>query len=353
MSSSSAPDPTEAIILNYQAASLTCRNTYITCNIATSALFVYDYLLCLPRECQYVWKPGKSRASRLLYFSVRYMFLLNSIVPLGVLNPISDKVSTHIQRSVVKLYSACVDRHSGSHPDADRPCRTFVLSSKNRLLLCITMLLGLGPFLVNACTAYLSMPLNLPPPQNCVNVYNVSATLNLADRRNLEGDAKLRPRPTRELPATLAGARHVDECTLLTLSLLDLILVLLSSLSFGIGLGSYVILFLQPITSIPSCHFLLDLYETNARLECGGSSLEQSHVDLSLYFTVAGIEGAEHRDDSPFLRSLSGPVHAFPSDGDDEDDDDYSHLGAGDWGALQLKPVHAAACTRSSLDPGA
>lgn len=68
------------------------------------------------------------------------------------------------------------------------------------------------------------------------------------------------------------------------------------------------------MTSVLNSRFLLDLYETNAKLECGGSSLSQSHLDLSLHFT--GIEGDDAPADSPFLSSFAGPVHHSFSNAD-------------------------------------
>lgn len=61
-----------------------------------TALTLYDYILCLDREYQYVWKTHKSKASRLVYLYIRYISLLNFAMPLATLAPISsDTVSTH------------------------------------------------------------------------------------------------------------------------------------------------------------------------------------------------------------------------------------------------------------------
>ncbi|KAH9849867.1 hypothetical protein C2E23DRAFT_341287 [Lenzites betulinus] len=103
--------------------------------------------------------------------------------------------------------------------------------------------------------------------------------------------------------------------TLLSINILDLILVTLSIIVQS-SAGSYVILFLSPISAILNCHFLLDLYETNIRIEHGGSTLSQSHPDLSLHFTGfnSGSEGTDTPEDSPFLSSFSGPIQPFHDD---------------------------------------
>ncbi|KAH9852810.1 hypothetical protein C2E23DRAFT_729858, partial [Lenzites betulinus] len=63
------------------------------------------------------------------------------------------------------------------------------------------------------------------------------------------------------------------------------------------------------MTTILNCRFLLDLYETHARLKRGGSSLSQSNIGIaSFHFTGIEDPGADSPEDSPFLSSLSGPV---------------------------------------------
>lgn len=58
-----------------------------------------------------------------------------------------------------------------------------------------------------------------------------------------------------------------------------------------------------------TCRFLLALYETNAILERGGSSVSSHSVNLSR----AGQEGSPELPE--FLNPLAGLIHSFP-DGD-------------------------------------
>ncbi|KAH9859127.1 hypothetical protein C2E23DRAFT_35498 [Lenzites betulinus] len=108
--------------------------------------------------------------------------------------------------------------------------------------------------------------------------------------------------------------------TLLAINVLDLVLVALS-ITIPNNEESYVTGFLDPITAILNCKFLLDLYETNARLERGGASLSWSLPDLSLHFTGVGPSenvGAPSGGSS-FLGSFAGPVrHLFSDDGMEE-----------------------------------
>ncbi|KAH9852819.1 hypothetical protein C2E23DRAFT_134565 [Lenzites betulinus] len=61
-----------------------------TCGIAATVMLVYDYVLCLDREYQYVWRSRKSKASRLVYLYIRYISLLEYVTGLVTIPPVSD-----------------------------------------------------------------------------------------------------------------------------------------------------------------------------------------------------------------------------------------------------------------------
>lgn len=58
-----------------------------------TVVYIYDYILCLGREYQYVWHSGKSKASRLVYLYIRYLSLVNLVYAVATMQPISDTVS--------------------------------------------------------------------------------------------------------------------------------------------------------------------------------------------------------------------------------------------------------------------
>ncbi|KAH9852803.1 hypothetical protein C2E23DRAFT_859489 [Lenzites betulinus] len=298
---------------------LTCRRAYATCGVAAIGINIYDYVLCLGREHDYVWQSGKSKTSRLVYLYISCSvigWVTFSLLFLGFLGP----------------------------------------AGRSKRVGGVALILGLVPLIVNVSTvtSHQEKPANLPPPQNCVDQNPGSAALDvtlstqvvvavartatiLADllaivvtwRATRSSRQVLRAsfqQPSLHYvmwknatctPGTVAHTIdnvHVHS-TLLLANLLDLILVTLSITVPG-NQGSDVILLINPLNSILSCRFLLDLYETNARLERGGSSLSQSHLNLSLHFT--GLEGADALDSSPFLHSFAGPIlHTFP-EGDAE-----------------------------------
>ncbi|EIW57019.1 uncharacterized protein TRAVEDRAFT_49830 [Trametes versicolor FP-101664 SS1] len=73
--------------------------------------------------------------------------------------------------------------------------------------------------------------------------------------------------------------------------------------------AGYVILLIDPISSILNSRFLLALYETNARLERGGSSASSFST---LDFGEADPRAAGSPELPEFLNSLAGPIHSFP-----------------------------------------
>lgn len=63
------------------------------------------------------------------------------------------------------------------------------------------------------------------------------------------------------------------------------------------------------ISSILNSHFLLALYESNARLERGGYSASSFST---LDFGEADLRGTGSPELPEFLQSLGGPIHSFP-----------------------------------------
>ncbi|KAI0820482.1 hypothetical protein BC628DRAFT_845473 [Trametes gibbosa] len=85
MSSSSETIPVIEMIDLYQLARV-AQN----CSVLVTAFFVYDWILCLGREYQYIWQSGMSWASRLLYLCTRCTYLLSVLLVLATIPPMSD-----------------------------------------------------------------------------------------------------------------------------------------------------------------------------------------------------------------------------------------------------------------------
>ncbi|KAH9852828.1 hypothetical protein C2E23DRAFT_729975 [Lenzites betulinus] len=227
-----------------------------------TVMVIYDYVLCLDREYQYVWQSRKSKASRLVYLYIRYISLLEYVMAFVTIPPVSDTVSMHI--SLIQMITV-----------AARSCAILA----DLITIVVT--------------------------------WRATRT-----SRKLLQDTFRQP----SLQDILWTNGNVYFITLLFGNLLDLILITLSvrAITDPQTNGNWVIDFLDPMTAILNCRCLLDLYETNAWLERGGSSLSQSNIGIgSLHFTAIGGPEGDSPEDSPFLSSFSGPVlHSFPDDDD-------------------------------------
>ncbi|KAI0820555.1 hypothetical protein BC628DRAFT_853166 [Trametes gibbosa] len=282
-------------------------------------MIIYDYILCLGREYQYVWHSSKSRASRLLYLLLRYTSFLSDVIAFATISPASDT-----------LHSGCLEQRLLGDSRPPRARRTYVLSGKNKVLCGVALILGLGPFLVNVSTLYQAPPINLPPPENCTvticartcailtDVIAIVVTWRATRRSHrVLGESFRRP----SLEHILWKNGNVYFITLLSFNVVDVILDALS-ITTPIDSDNYVAIFRETITTILSCRFLLDLYETNARLERGGSSVSQSLADHSLHFTGLGSQEADAPGEgSAFLDSFGSSVYySFDDDDDDMED---------------------------------
>ncbi|EIW57006.1 uncharacterized protein TRAVEDRAFT_49817 [Trametes versicolor FP-101664 SS1] len=102
---------------------------------------------------------------------------------------------------------------------------------------------------------------------------------------------------------------NVYFCTMVSLNLANVILqvVVSSQIATDFGDTTYVIQFIDPISSILTSRFLLALYETNAHLQKGGTSASS--------FSTLDFAGADQPAELPeFLMSLGGPIHSIDDD---------------------------------------
>ncbi|KAI0632600.1 hypothetical protein C8Q77DRAFT_828341 [Trametes polyzona] len=101
-------------------------------------------------------------------------------------------------------------------------------------------------------------------------------------------------------------------CVILVLDLAGTVLDLLSLSLPGSGdYGSYPTYFIPSLMSILTSRLLLDMYETEARLQRGGASNTGS---FSLNLGSNGRPGSVSMPD--FITSYGGPARSFPDEGD-------------------------------------
>lgn len=69
-------------------------------------LLIYDWVLCLNREVEFIWNwHSKLTATSLVYAFSRYAMLIQTILTLATINPISDKVRNLATISILLTFS--------------------------------------------------------------------------------------------------------------------------------------------------------------------------------------------------------------------------------------------------------
>lgn len=71
------------------------RKLYAVLMCYSAALLLYDTVLCIEKEVNYVWGSPKTsrRVSRILYMYNRYMSVIWNILTLALISTFSDSVS--------------------------------------------------------------------------------------------------------------------------------------------------------------------------------------------------------------------------------------------------------------------
>ncbi|KAI0349900.1 hypothetical protein OH77DRAFT_1431555 [Trametes cingulata] len=326
MSSSDKTQAT-AVIQLYQAA---LASEYI--GVATTALLLYDVLLSFDAEARLIWRNFKSFAS-LLYLLNRYLPFFALLLSLATINPVSDNVCTTVGKQV--FYSEI---------DADLPgpvftaLRMYALSGRNKYLSAVTLILSLAPALEALSKVYKYTPANESPPANCTFTGSYMAlaarlpviladclVISITWRESFKNLTVLRALRDSEQPSLyriflqngMLLSFHIG-CTgiaLLSLNILDITLSLLQIIlpdSMGGG-GSYVTQVIDPINSILTSRFLLDLRSVQEKLNAGGGSSGSASLG-TLQFAGADIQSGQLQ---PFMSLPEDP----PADHNDCIDD--------------------------------
>ncbi|KAI0632574.1 hypothetical protein C8Q77DRAFT_1158063 [Trametes polyzona] len=357
---SSDPGSTAEVIELYSSL----RASYNVLN-ATTAVILYDVILTLPKEMRYVWFSPRKWHSRGLYVLNRYMYLVYSIISMGAIPPVTDRRCRplpHSRRTEIDNVpiSSCAAISWSANvalliasiaPSAFTTLRVYALSEKSKIY--GGALLAVGLFLAVVNTVSLSLDdLHIHHPELMTMVQDVDSVLRTAQSSSstkLRGNKQSGPnalyqilgilglflavfvtwRATRVILAQLPVSSrppslqqvmwkngNVYFCTLATLNVIDMVLIALS-LTTQPNADSYVGLFLSPITSILNGRFLLDLFESHARLSDGGANSSFS-VHLSRVGDTDGMPQLQRSLELPeFLTPLGGPLHPFDEDGVD------------------------------------
>ncbi|EIW57005.1 uncharacterized protein TRAVEDRAFT_49816 [Trametes versicolor FP-101664 SS1] len=321
--------------------------------VVVATLLLYDVLLCMDKEVQYVWQsPNTSRKlSRVLYTFNRYMPFLYNIMSVGFTVTMSDTTlafaDRHAEHSDTVSPSSCTTLFwlnnvlyviSLLGPASFTTLRVYALSRGNKMLAGLVLLLSMGPFLVNVSTLYQYVPINLHLPGGCSTGINTSTTTYTARKSSclIVADTLAvvitwwRIHPARRTASQNPRRYSLEQILwkngnfyffiLVAMNLAYMISVVLS-ITTDVDESLDVLGFVDPISSIMVSRFLLALYETNANIERGGvTSVASSFTTLD--FGEAG-RAAASTNVPGFFSSLAGSIRSI-SDSDQEPYDSES-----------------------------
>ncbi|KAI1795292.1 hypothetical protein LXA43DRAFT_37343 [Ganoderma leucocontextum] len=224
--------------------------------------------------------------------------------------------------------------------------RVYALTRQNKYLTGITLALGLVPLIVNVSTSYQSHPVNFSPPYNCSVDSSTTPELALAFTALSRGALTLADLivvgvtwwatyQSRKLVADGIRGRSFTQIMFyngnmyfVPIACLNMLHITLTALSINVSSGSesYVIDFIDPISSLLVCHFLLALQEVKQQPIDGSLS----SVKLSLpYFDPSSLP--------PFIAPLGGLVHTsfgLEHEGSSSERGNDPGSGGSDWASL-------------------
>ncbi|KAI0780938.1 hypothetical protein BD413DRAFT_620066 [Trametes elegans] len=243
-------------------------------------MFLYDALLDLDREIQLVWRSPGTIASR-FYLANRYLMVVSICLSLVTIIPISDTSANGGRAEIV------IERMALLGPAAFTTLRVYALSGKKRCITSVVLVLSLGPFIVNMSALYQDHVVNSAPPVLCiVSVTDVNPSgfiaLTVASRGSLILAELLAVivtwRETREKGRQVHGALSqlsfkkvllnrgiVYFCSLAVLNIVGMTLSVLNILVVARE-GNYVTVFIDPLSALLVCRFLLDLRGVSEQL---------------------------------------------------------------------------------------
>ncbi|KAL1942676.1 hypothetical protein VTO73DRAFT_4916 [Trametes versicolor] len=292
------------VIATYQGVMTT-----VIVNISTTALIAYDVLLTFGQEYLYIWRSRKSWFTRILYMWNSCVALVWLTTVTWILNLLGPAMFTTL--------------------------RIYALSRENKILGGVSLVLSMAPFVINASGEPKHRMLVRRLLANRQLLTYPDSTVTIASRGSLilvdSLAAAVTWRQTRAATQLRTGTGMkrpflqqvmwengtVYFCVLVSLNVVNLLLVLLSLASQPLDdQSSYVLVFIDPISSSLNSRFLLALHETNTRL--GGTNTSIS--SLSFNIASGGDPGAGSPEPPEFLGIIGGSIHSFHDDDGDLDE---------------------------------
>ncbi|KAI0648502.1 hypothetical protein C8Q79DRAFT_1008819 [Trametes meyenii] len=327
MSTDSAADAALLVEI-YQSLQLS-----LFCDAAVNGLLAFDWILTLRDEVRFVWA-NPTKLSALLYFGGRYMPLVQRSLNMISVYPLSDTTTSaeHTHSCYAVFWTTtCAGLIFYVVPIIFSANRAYALSDRNKLLFCIVFVLSAGPLVINMINTILWLrPVNLPAPLLCSSSASTPPSLNLNDPglqtillaighhrhpRHLESDLRGAQAARGVVKAPIAQALLFNGgLYFITLLILNITHIIMSALSLKAFLvtTSYIAIFIDPLTSVLTSRFLLDLQRMTQTTQ-QPSRFDALSLSLHMSFVGVGVGvGVGHGDDHDF-RSPTRTLRFAPS----------------------------------------
>ncbi|KAM5545284.1 hypothetical protein V8D89_001395 [Ganoderma adspersum] len=266
-------------------------------------LVLYDWLLCLGQEVEYIWqwRSGVTLSSLVYVFS-RYTFIIQDFQSMMTIFPMSDlTVIAALGIMAISAFSAL---------------RAYALSNQNIWMISIIVLLAIPPTV--ATVSFYTAPENLPSPFNCSPANSLSPAQVITRASQLAAELLVvvitwwyTLKSHRLLKGVKLG-KTISSFLLYNGSiyfLFEIILVTTPVPATVQSIGSYLGPFYDAITSILTCRFMLSLRQFHTAIHSTTYSRMAMQVGEGEASTVLVAE-AQHRESlPPFIVSFAHPVH--------------------------------------------
>ncbi|KAM5543373.1 hypothetical protein V8D89_002958 [Ganoderma adspersum] len=318
-----------ASITSY-ADALTSLFTTINCGNAAFTMLFYDWLLCFDQEVACIWKArGGLNAGSLVYAFSRFSLIFGMVSNTATIFPMSPSLviprscrfAIRAQSTFILLsrFSICMFSAFRVYAVSGRKVLPTIVVSLLSTIQIITSLIIYGGFTTVE---------SLPSPFNCSDVVRLSSywtfrsivisriTISAAEaivivvtwRNRIHGLEGHHPRGE-----TLGSILLRDGAILVLLNVLQIILTGVS-VNEVTGNESYITIFLDPISSILTCRFILNLRQVD-------HSRMPSTISLGgdVHFAAQGARSTLPR----FIASFGEPLHTAPAteeEGDEVED---------------------------------
>ncbi|KAM5545128.1 hypothetical protein V8D89_001239, partial [Ganoderma adspersum] len=265
--------------------------TTMYCNNASTAILLYDWLLCIDQEVAFIWKAaGGLNAGSLVYALSRFPFMMGLVINTATIFPLS-----------ISILTLSVMPHS---------CRFAVWAADSFVLLSLLSVGMFSAFRVYAVSGRKVIP---------TLVVSILSAVPIIDSLMVySGFTRAESLPS---PFNCSGVTRLSsEWTFSMQALLNMLQITLTAVSLDMigNKSSYVTIFIDPISSILTCRFILNLRQVDHTRMPSTMSLGR---DVQFAAQGSGITLPR------FVASFGEPLHTASSRSESEESNEVEDAG--------------------------